>query len=342
MKRPVYFGTYSKGAGNGLLSGEFDESTGGLRLGGSLDIENPSYLVFDGGILYGVSETETYDGQSGGRLFSAAARGGGAMSLLSAQGTGGGGPCHLCVKDGYVFTANYGEGSLSVFERDGEGLIKPSQLALSHRGKGPDPGRQTRPHIHFAAVTPDDKYLAVCDLGLDRVFFYPYSAGAGLSAKAKVYRCPPGSGPRHMVFSGNGAFAYVLTEMGSTVLANRYEDGEMTLLQEASALPAGFYASSKKSSAAAIRISPDGGAVLASNRGHDSIARFGILDGGALAPPEFIMTGAEPRDFTFSPGGGWILAANQGDNMVTVHRADTGEIVGRAGMPKPCCVAFGE
>ncbi|MCL2702802.1 MAG: lactonase family protein [Defluviitaleaceae bacterium] len=334
MKYTVYFGTYSKS----LYRGEFDAGTGGLELLDSADVENPSYLHADGDVLYGVSETDVFNGKSGGALFSVSLRDE-KMEVLSIEGTNGRHPCHLSVFGNYIFVSNYSEGTLSIFEKDIKGRIKPSRLSVAHYGSSVNPSRQKQAHIHFAAMSPDFQYLAVCDLGLDKVFAYPFTMDYGLSLKAKEVDCPPGSGPRHLVFSRDGRTMYVLTELSNTILVYQSIKDNIELVQEISALPDGFTGAG---GAAAIHMSPDVGFIAASNRGHDSVAVFRINGGGTLQKPEFIMTGAAPRDFGYSPDGRWILSANQNDNTVTVHSVrETSETAGQINVPSPCCIAFG-
>jgi len=187
-------------------------------------------------------------------------------------------------------------------------------------------------------MTHDDQYLSVCDLGLDKVFMYQYSADIGLTTNAKVINCPPGSGPRHLVFSEKRKTMYVLSELANTVLAYKDIDNSNQPVQEISTLPADFMS---ESTSAAIRLSPDARTLATSNRGYDSIAVFKIKDDGTLEEAGHIKTGATPRDFSFSPGGKWILSANQDDDTVTVHdTVNNGEIRGKLSIPKPSCIAF--
>ena len=338
-KYNIYFGTYSKGEGKGLFRGVFDGDSGEINLNDSINIENPAYLQLNNNILYGVSETGSFEGENGGALFSVDLSDPKEMRLIDIKPTHGKHPCHLCVTDNYVFIANYSEGSLSIFETDGAGNIKPSFQSVHHFGKSVNPGRQKESHIHFASMTPDNKYLAVCDLGMDKVFLYPYSKESGLSTKAKIIDCPAGSGPRHLTFSKDGEYLYILTEMGNSVLAYKYNNGDTQLL---AALEADF---TVKSTAAAIHVSPDGKYLGASNRGHDSIVIFNIQKNGKLEFLNHIMTGKEPRDFNFSPDGKYILSANQNEDSVTVYKIENDNKftqIFNISLPSPVCIIFGE
>ena len=85
----------------------------------------------------------------------------------------------------------------------------------------------------------------------------------------------PGAGPRHLAFHPNGKFAYVLSEVNSTVTAFAYDakNGSFSTLQTLSTIPKDFTA---RNDTAEIVVHPSGKFLYASNRGHDSIAEFTI------------------------------------------------------------------
>lgn len=333
-KYKIFFGTYSKN----IFYGEFDGETGDLKITGkSTEIENPSYLQFNpsnSNILYAVSEMQD------GEIFSVDLQ---YNKITSVQKTNGAHPCHLCVKDNYVFVANYSGGSLSIFDIDESGNIKPSYQSIHHFGRSVNQGRQKQSHIHFAAMSPGNVYLAVCDLGMDKVFLYPYSKENGLSTTAKIIDCPPGVGPRHLTFSNDGKFMYVLTELANTVLVYEYgcySECGIEYLSEMPTLPPDFKGSS---TAAAIHMSPDGKYLAASNRGHDSIVLFNFPNDNKFTFSH-IENCIEPRDFRFSPDSKWLLSANQNDDSVTVFKIENNTFnkTGSISMPKPVCVLFGD
>lgn len=334
-KYRVFFGTYSKGEGNGVFIGEFDPANGEISLNGTIDIENPSYLQLSGNILYGVSEVDKFEDKNGGALFSIDTVW---TNLTDMKRTHGKHPCHLWLKDDFIFVSNYSEGSLSIFKTDGAGNIAQSWQSIHHFGSSVNKGRQQASHVHFAAMSPDSKYLAVCDLGTDKVMLYPYSPENGLSTAAQIIDCPPGAGPRHLTFSKCGGYLYILTELSNKILVYKYNGFEF--LQEISTLPGDF---TDRTTSAAIHASPDGALVASSNRGHDSIAIFKTKHNGELDFLTHVMTGKEPRDFRFSPDGSWLLTANQNDSSVSVYRIEDNNFVKTRSIdiPKPVCILFG-
>jgi len=100
-------------------------------------------------------------------------------------------------------------------------------------------------------------------------------------------------------------------------------------------------------SGAEIAVHPNGRFVYASNRGHDSIAMFRIVDDSSAL--DFL--GAEPtraktpRHFAIAPGGRFLLVGGQASNTVTVFAIDgeTGRLTFTGtsdDVPSPVCIAF--
>ena len=119
-------------------------------------------------------------------------------------------------------------------------------------------GRPWSGHPHFVGTDPENHFLFVPDLGSDQVVIYKLDPEkCGLQPHGAGH-CPPGSGPRHLVFHPNGRFAYVVNEMKITVTAFRYDPAAGTLkeIQTIESLPE----KDKKlpSTAAEIYIHPSG------------------------------------------------------------------------------------
>jgi len=333
----LYFGTYTEGSDGGIFTADFCRESGKIHLKDNISIPQPSYLQLHQQTLYAVSELVEFEGENGGILSAINTTN---HRILTTIPTHGKLPCHLCITDNHLFVANYSEGSLSVFAFDHPNGLSPSFQSIHHFGKSVNPQRQRSAHVHFVTMDPAGEYLAVCDLGLDQVILYPYTKSQGLSTNVTRILCPPGAGPRHLTFSQCGNFLYVLTELTNTILVYRYHKGEAAFIQEISTLPDTFI---KTSTCAAIRLSPDGTKIVASNRGHDSLAIFTIERDGRLTLSHHLMTGKCPRDFNFSPCGNWLLAANQEDDSVFVYQ-QTGDSYLQTDtirLSKPVCILFG-
>ena len=129
------------------------------------------------------------------------------LHLLNVVATGDGGAACVGVdKTGQVLmSAQYGGGSISTYTITPDGSLGQRVEIIEHgEGSGFDPKRQAKSHPHWVGTSPDNRFLVVPDLGLDRVVVYELdSETAKLKPHSKI-AVPPGSGPRHMKFHPSG------------------------------------------------------------------------------------------------------------------------------------------
>jgi 6-phosphogluconolactonase len=235
------------------------------------------------------------------------------------------------------------------FPLDETGTPQGTQSVIRNSGRpGPRTDRQDASHPHCVTLSPDGKHLYVCDLGLDRIYCYkPDHVTADLTpAEPAFTQAPPGSGPRHVAISRDGAFAYVIGELDNmlSVYARNRDTGALTLLQRIPTLPEGF---DGPNTAAEVAIHPNGRFLYASNRGHDSIAIYGRDPRGGLLTPigNVPCGGRHPRHFALSPDGDWLICANRDSNNLVSFRVNpaTGALARCStleGIPKPTCALF--
>jgi 6-phosphogluconolactonase len=350
----VYVGTYTGAESKGIYAYRFNTATGETTpLGLAAESRSPSFLAVhpNGRFLYAVSETGDFDeGKSGAVGAYAIDRATGKLTLLNQVSSRGGGPCYVSVdKTGRnALTANYGGGSVAVLPIEKDGRLREASAFVQHTGSSVVRERQERPHAHSIDLSPDNRFALVADLGLDQVLVYRFDADKGsLAANDPAFaRLHPGAGPRHLAFHPAGRFAYVINELASTVSVFAYaaESGTLKELQTVSTLPEGF---AGRNSTAEIQVHPSGKFLYGSNRGHDSIAVFGIDSRkGTLKLIENTPTqGKTPRYFGLDPSGDYLFAANQNSGTVVIFRVDTpsgrltatGQVLNVA---SPVCVRF--
>ncbi len=207
MKHNVFIGTYTKENSRGIYHGTFEN--GRLAVEGAQPAVNPSYLTVHGNGLYAVEETN--DGAAVSFAMDS-------LSPTGRQKVLGDDPCHVLTDGQWLYVSNYTSGSLASFRLVGGRIEGPPNL-LRHTGSSVNPRRQRTAHVHQAAFTPDGQYLAVCDLGMDKVLFYPRDR-AGIHTPAEEVDIPLGAGPRHAVFGSDGIW-YVVCELSCDVLVYR-------------------------------------------------------------------------------------------------------------------------
>ncbi len=307
-------GTYTGGGSKGIYSYQFNQMTGEAKALDSLSITNPSYLTIsqNGRNVYAVSETN--DDRASVNAISLK---NGKMRLLKSAATEGGDPCYVATNGKLVLTANYSGGSMSVFQLYEKGTQPELVTRFLGATGGPDLSRQETPHVHCACFTPDGKYILATDFSADRILSYKVQdkrvIANGIAADVSA-----DSGPRHITFSQNGQFAYVISELSGKITVFSYSDGKLKKLQEITA------DSQAARGSADIHLSPDGKFLYASNRlKGDGIAIFAVnSQTGLLTPAGYQPTGIHPRQFNITPNGKYLLCACRDSNVIQVFSRD--------------------
>ena len=299
-ERRYLIGSYTTQGGQGIT--EIVASNGKLRKGSSsAEMDDPIWLTMNSGKkrLYAVG---SLNGQ--GTVASYKVENG--LQLQAIQKTGGREGCHLCFDAVHqtLYSANYVDGSISVFPLDADGDVLPERQHVTLSGPlGPNPRRQEGHHAHECVIRPGGNELFVCDLGADRVRIYAIEAEGTLTEKDEVL-CPAGTGPRHLLFDGSGRF-FLVGELGGWLMTCEEKNRSFEVMECISTLPDDIHA--PDNTAAAIR--RRGNDLLVTNRGHNSIARFTLKDGIPRWNSEISCRGSFPRDLWLEERQ--MLVANQ-------------------------------
>lgn len=353
MNCTVYVGTYTGGefsdscitGSEGIYGFCFDAENGVLNsigVFGENEID-PGFLVSDG--KYILAENERKD-NAVIRCFKIDDDA--SLVYVDQVRTFGSKCAHVCLdKHGpYVIGAVYSTGNVVVAKiNQSTGELRLTD-EVNHEGRSIVPVRQEGPHAHSACFTPDGKLLAVPDLGADRVVLYKLDRGKGILLKNDIQpyvTVKPGEGPRHLTFSPDGKYAFLLTEIGNNIYVYEVDTQRGTLKEKNryALLPDSF---SGTSHAAELKITSDGRYLYACNRGHDSISGFTVLSSGELVSiGHFSSGGRGPRHICLSPNEDFIIAANKDSNEVCVIERNTengtlGTITDRVSVPAPACI----
>jgi 6-phosphogluconolactonase len=332
-------GSYTAGSSEGIYRLQFDSRTGQFQGKPVLAAKaaNPSWLTVskDQKRLFVVNENGPGQKDAVGRVSSYAIDPKNhQLTLINQVQSLGNEPTHSSVAaDGrHLFVANYSVledpgGSLAILPVDATGkLSAPVQLS-GHPASRVNPERQASNHVHAVVSSPDGKYVFANDLGADKIFVYRYDPKANhelplTPADPASVALPPGSGPRHLLFSADGKHAWLTTEMSAQVAVFDYADGTLTQTQLVD-FAAGQPVSDK--AGAALHASSDGKFLYVSNRGTaNQIIVFGV-DPATAHLTELqrrSVEGDHPREFSLDPSGKFLLIANQKSNEIVVVERD--------------------
>lgn len=346
---PVYFGTGGPGA-KGIYRATFDPANGKLTAAElAVEVASPGFLALHpaGDKLYAVAN---FPGGPGAIGYKIGADGG--LTVINSSPTGDGGAAHVAVHPSgkFLVTAQYGNGSTALFPLDAEGRLGAAKVIKHEGGSGVVKPQQEKPHAHWAGFSPDGRFALVPDLGIDRIVIYRINFEALALEPHGFAASVPGGGPRHMRFSPDGKFIYLLNELSSSATTFAWDAASGTAKQLANvpALSAEVKAKEAMNAAAEILVHPTGRYVYFSNRGNDTVTVFRADP--ATSALQVIQVqpvrGAFPRNINLSPDGNWLLAAGADSNTVSVHKVNpaTGELTyqtkGVINVPAPICILF--
>jgi len=359
----LYVGTYTTGDSKGIYAYRYRAGTGELEpLGLAAATENPSFLTSDKANehLFAVNETGNYQGQSSGGVSAFSMdRKTSKLTQLNQVASRGADPCYISFdRSGkYLLIANYTGGTVSVLPVLPNGRLQEAVSVQKNAGAlGPNKERQDAPHAHWIEASARNQFVYVADLGLDEVLIYKFDGRKGILSRdqpASKNKAPSaffsanlaaGTGPRHVAFSSDGNFMYVLGEMDATVTVFANDKETFRSIQKISSLPPDF---SGENTAAEIAVHPSGKFVYTSNRGADSIAEFSVdsASGKLTLVGNVPSFGKSPRHFTIDPTGTRLLVANQDTGNIVEYSIDssTGKLtrVGKmVSVPSPVCLIF--
>ena len=336
----LLIGTYTNGSSKGIYAFNFNQQTGEASPLDTLEIKKPSYLTpsMDGMMIYAVSENNDATASVNAINFDDES---GKMKMVKSVPTRGEDPCFVETNGNLLLTANYSGGSVSVFPLDMKGNLSTMTQQFDGTANGPDADRQRTPHIHCVRFIPDGSGVLATDFSADRLLRFNLDDMQRLGRPSVAAELTKGSGPRHLTFSTESRFVYVMSELSGAITAYNYNFGKMRKIQEIQSDETGAHGG------ADIHVSPDGRFLYTSNRlKNDGIAIFRRNQTtGMLTKIGYQPTGIHPRHFNITPNGRFLLCACRDDNTIQVFRinsstgllTDTGQNIR---VDKPACVQF--
>jgi 6-phosphogluconolactonase (cycloisomerase 2 family) len=355
-------GSYTAGQSQGIYRLKFDSSTGQIDASPLqvVNSENPSWLTLsrDQRRLFVVNENGPGQADPVGRVSSYAIDPKThELSLINQVQSLGNEPTHssLSAEGSHLFVSNYSVvedpgGTLAVLPVGADGKLQPVVQMSSHPSSRVNPERQMSAHVHSTVSAPDGRYVFSNDLGADRIFVYRFDPKANpdlplTAAKPAAVQLPPGSGPRHLLFSADGKHAWLTMEMSAQVAVFDYRDGQLEQTQMVD-LAAGQPVSDK--AAAALHASADDKFLYVSNRGTANQVLVFAIDPASGHLKELqrrSVEGDHPREFSLDPSGKFLLIANQKSNQIVVVERDAktgllGKTVQKLPMDAPSDLKF--
>ena len=245
--------------------------------------------------------------------------------------------CYLSTDraDRFVLGAYYSAGLATVHAIGDQGAV--GELACRY---------PTEQCAHYIATDVANRYAFVPHVAAaNSIYQFNFDAASGQlmpNETMPVLAAAPGQGPRHLAWHPQLDIVYADNEQESSVTVYSYDPvrGILAAQQTVSTLPAGGW---EGNSNAQSHIHPSGQFGYASNRGHDSIARFAFAAGVLTALGHTSTQGRIPRDFAIDSKGDFLIVGKKDSYTVFSFRIDreTGDLhpTGHvASVPNPVCI----
>lgn len=346
----IYVGTYTgdgEADSKGIYAVSFYGKNASMKSLGLVAVtSNPTYLLVHPSQKYLMSVNEQKDGKV--NAFAINSTKTGELTLVSSQTTRGGYPIYLSSSKlgESLFVANYMSGTVGALPFDVDhGNIQPAAGVYPQNGSSIDPDSQTSSHPHCILLDKKEEFAVSADLGSDELYVYRFISANGTLEKLHVTKSKqPGDGPRHLIFSDNGNYVYVMNELTTSITVYAYYP-MLRAIQTISTVPTTF---SGINYGAELLLHPISGRFLyASNRGHDSMVTFAVdRVTGLLTTLQYVnVEGHTPRHFNILPNGKHLIVANQDSNSLVVFSIDqaTGKLAytgSSVHVSKPTCISF--
>jgi 6-phosphogluconolactonase len=236
----------------------------------------------------------------------------------------------------FLFGASYGGHNIGVYPFAADGRVGPALQTIP-----------TALNAHSIITDGSNRYVFVPHLGTDQVFQFNFDANTGhLSANTPpLLQLGPGNGARHIRFSRDNRFLYMINEMTARVdtLALDEKTGLLSHVSATSALPrdstlqpgvpgAGVGASpanvpprdkSNDIWASDIQLSPDGRFLYAAERRNSTLTRMSVDSStGKVTFLDSIRTEKQPRNFAIDPTGKFMIVSGEKSDTISSYAID--------------------
>ncbi|WP_180272297.1 lactonase family protein [Maribacter sp. 4U21] len=351
----------SQQSGVGILSFEFNDSTGSLTPINKVEQDSPTWLEVhpNGRFLVATHELSAHTGAQVGEGYvtSYEIQSNGYLKKLCTQSTGGrGNTCATFDRTGhFLLVTRYWEGGVSVLPfNSNTGMIGEVTARPDYSGSGPIPIRQTMSHPHGVHGDPLTNLVYTMDLGSDKIHQHVLDVELGTLASIEEVHLPGGSGPRGINFHPTLRVAYVNCELnGTTVVCSIDNKKGLMPFQTVNCYPGGFHGQDNPENLGKANfwgaegcLSKNGTYYYYICRIHQSIAVYKVdSDDGKLTFSSRCSLAAKSnaRNLTLDTSGNYLLVASQDANLVECFRINlrTGalELVKKQHAPCPADVA---
>lgn len=320
-KYMAYVGSYSyNGKAKGITVFDVDVEKGIFKKRCEVEVNNSSYVIpsSDGKTLYSIAD----EGVVAFRILE-----NGSLSRLNSAKINGMRGCHLSTdsKDKYIFVSGFHDGKSTILRLRKDGGVGEIVDGVFHKGLGSVAERNFRPHVTCTRRTPDNKFVLVCDCGLDQVKIYKFNEKDEKLILVDNIPCDLESGPRCCRFSPDGKFIYLMYQQKNVIDVFTYATGNrVPKIERIQTIPTAAKKRNQLTAACSMRFSHDGLHMFCGNAGDETVAVYkrdpetGLLEMICCLP----ISGEYPKDIAVFPDDQHIASINNESGTITFFKVD--------------------
>ena len=321
QKYVAYVSSYTKRSKNGITIFDVDMEKGTFVYRNSLEISNSSYLTcsHNDQFLYSITDmgVKSFEIDDNGDLTE--------INFASINGMRG---CYLSTDytDRFLFVAGYHDGKITVLRVGEDGAVGEITDEKYVQGMGEVSDRSYVPHVSCVKMSRDNKFLFASDTGMDHVNVYSLDYNTGKLKPVDIIRSDVNSGPRHMIFSVDNRYLYVLNEIQNSIDVFTYtllDSGypEFEKIQTVNTVE-NFHASMSVSRA--LKFSEDREYIVTSSAGDNSVEIFKRNDSDGMLNRVLCLpiSGTYPKDAALFPDMKHLVSLNHESSTLTFFDVD--------------------